>query len=598
MRSIRLSLVVYFVTLVVAGLGVASYLVYEVAQRTLRDKEHAAGELIDTSYKERCQEAHTQLDERLLSQARTLAGQVRPRFRPMREILFHLNILGMMTSSVGPNAHTIVPHMLHLTQGHQYRRRGWPSLSPLQFQLWHHDMIELGFGEEVEVPEDHRLPRLSYRIQTNNWGNAIPNRGGLNLPDEADFAPNERLTWTFDDCILPDRGPVRRIRFRSLIALQEGGGPPPGPPSSRNFYQAPRPAIIIQCAASTSDLEASLEPYQRQRDEDHKRIRTETEETIARLQKWLLLITGLTLAATTLGSIGLVWLGLRPLRRLGEAVSKLSPRNFQLLMEPQRMPVELQPIADRLRTSLDQLRRAFHREKQATADISHELRTPLAAMLTTLELALRKPRSLDQYREMLQDCLGSARHMHQIVERLLTLARLDAGVDRLRAQMINPLELAEQCVSAVRPLATARGLQVHLKAGTPDGAASLEETARLLTDPDKLREVLNNLLHNAIQYNRPAGCIDLVVTPCGEEMQFEVRDTGIGIPPEARDRIFERFYRADPARAGDGLNAGLGLAIVKEYVELMGGHISVESAPGKGSTFLVQLPVQGPAAAA
>jgi signal transduction histidine kinase len=141
-------------------------------------------------------------------------------------------------------------------------------------------------------------------------------------------------------------------------------------------------------------------------------------------------------------------------------------------------------------------------------------------------------------------------------------------------------------------------LQVHLKAGSQEGAASLEETARLLTDPDKLREVLNNLLHNAIQYNRPAGCIDLVVTPCGEEVQFEVRDTGIGIPAEARERIFERFYRADPARAGDGLNAGLGLAIVKEYVELMGGHISVESAPGQGSTFRVQLPVQGPAAAA
>ena len=109
--------------------------------------------------------------------------------------------------------------------------------------------------------------------------------------------------------------------------------------------------------------------------------------------------------------------------------------------------------------------------------------------------------------------------------------------------------------------------------------------------PDKLREVLNNLLHNAIQYNRPDGRIDLVVARQGERVQLEVRDTGIGIAPESRDLIFERFYRADSSRTGDGMNAGLGLAIVKEYVELMGGHISVESAPGQGSTFAFTLPV-------
>jgi signal transduction histidine kinase len=129
-------------------------------------------------------------------------------------------------------------------------------------------------------------------------------------------------------------------------------------------------------------------------------------------------------------------------------------------------------------------------------------------------------------------------------------------------------------------------------------ADSSEPPSRLTTDPDKLREVLNNLLHNAIQYNRPDGKIDLVVGRHNGHVQVEVRDTGIGIAAESRERIFERFYRADPARACDGLNAGLGLAIVKEYVELMGGHISVESAPGQGSTFRVELPATDPASAA
>jgi signal transduction histidine kinase len=114
----------------------------------------------------------------------------------------------------------------------------------------------------------------------------------------------------------------------------------------------------------------------------------------------------------------------------------------------------------------------------------------------------------------------------------------------------------------------------------------------MATDPDKLREVLTNLLHNAVQYNRPNGEIDLRVARDNGHLQVEVRDTGIGIAPEARDCVFERFYRADPSRNSDGLHAGLGLAIVKEYVDLMGGTIAVDSAEGQGSTFRVRLPVR------
>ena len=103
-------------------------------------------------------------------------------------------------------------------------------------------------------------------------------------------------------------------------------------------------------------------------------------------------------------------------------------------MDQRRLPGELKPIARRMTDTLEMLKRAFAREKQATADISHELRTPLAALLTTTEIALRKPRTAEEYREMLRDCRLSAQQMTQAVERLLALARLDAGVDRLRPQ--------------------------------------------------------------------------------------------------------------------------------------------------------------------
>jgi signal transduction histidine kinase len=116
------------------------------------------------------------------------------------------------------------------------------------------------------------------------------------------------------------------------------------------------------------------------------------------------------------------------------------------------------------------------------------------------------------------------------------------------------------------------------------------------TDPDKLREVIVNLLHNAIQYNQPAGAVDLSAQADNGWLDLQVHDTGQGIAPEAFGHIFERFYRSDPSRSGSELHAGLGLSIVKGYVGLLGGTITVESQVGQGSTFRVRLPAVGQAA--
>jgi signal transduction histidine kinase len=183
--------------------------------------------------------------------------------------------------------------------------------------------------------------------------------------------------------------------------------------------------------------------------------------------------------------------------------------------------------------------------------------------------------------------------MHQIVERLLTLARLDAGVDRLRVQSVDVAALARQCATVIRPLAEARGLKLTFDIpSSPTQAAGGDGACLAPIDPDKLREIVTNLLHNAIQYNKPGGSIDLRVASERGNLEVEVRDTGIGIAPAAREHIFERFYRADPSRNCDELHAGLGLAIVKEYIDLMGGSIGVESTEGQGSTFRVLLPVR------
>jgi signal transduction histidine kinase len=304
------------------------------------------------------------------------------------------------------------------------------------------------------------------------------------------------------------------------------------------------------------------------------------------LRRHLILISLSTFAATVVGCSLLVRLGLSPLRRLSEAVGRVSPSDFQLPINDATLPVELTPITGRLRVTLNELRKAFEREKHAAADISHELRTPVAALMTTLSVALKKTRSVDEYRQTLQDCQGIGRHLRQLVERVMALARLDSGVDRLRQRTVDLQDLAEQCAALVRPLAAERGIEVRVHCPKP---------VTWTVDADKLREVIINLMHNAVEYNRPRGAVDLTVQADGDTLDVQVHDTGVGIAPEAVEHVFERFYRADPSRQNSDLHAGLGLSIVKGYVELLGGSVTVSSVGGEGSTFRVRLPQTAPA---
>lgn len=365
---------------------------------------------------------------------------------------------------------------------------------------------------------------------------------------------------------------------------------PPGPrdftgprPERNRALERAAPAIFIQCAADTSQRDETLAGYRADLTRRLDEVTAEAAETLDGLRHRLWWIGAATFAAALIGSCWLVGLGLSPLRRLSEAVSRVSERDMTLQCKSAQLPPELRPIAERLAQTLQLLQRAFARERQAAADISHELRTPLAALLTTLEVGLRRQRSPEEYAELLKDCHAIGQQMTQLVERLLALARIDAGVDTVRPEEVDVVNLARQCVSLVRPLAEARNLKLELHC---------EEARHLLhTDPGKLREVLNNLLHNAVEYNRPNGRIDVTVERENGSLEVRVADTGIGISPQAQLHIFERFYRADQSRQAEGLHAGVGLSIVKGYVELMGGTIAVDSREGEGSTFRLALPV-------
>jgi signal transduction histidine kinase len=344
--------------------------------------------------------------------------------------------------------------------------------------------------------------------------------------------------------------------------------------------------VFVHHARPYSELDARLAADQKERDEQLARVREETRVELVQLRTRLIIIGCGTFAALVLGGWFIVARGLAPLRKLSEAVSRVSEKDFRLPVVAAELGHELAPIHARLTQTLTLLHRAFDREKQAVADISHELRTPIAALLATIDVALRKPRTPDQYRTTLEECRLISKQLGQLVERIMTLASLDAGNDHTHVVRTDAIELAGGCAAVIRPLAAANNLTV-----STNFAADLV----LETDPAKLREVLMNLLHNAVEYNKPGGNIDLAARRDGACAVFEVRDTGIGLAADVRDKIFARFYRADSSRHATGVHAGLGLSIVKEYVARLGGSISVESELGAGTTFRITLPLVAPA---
>jgi signal transduction histidine kinase len=638
MKSIRLSLMVYFLVLLAVALTVASLLVFRTAEQTLQAKRQATEQLIQAQYRERCREEEARFDDALREQAQSLARFVQVQFDSdrveTRSRYLSLHALGLLSSSLSPNGYVLAPTWIaegapgkrlpleerfspeRRPPGERPPRRG-PWLSRVFLEFHHKKFWDLTLREDRLLFPGDGLVCDYFQIDSPS-GNPYhsPSMAGRSFAlDPRVFAADRLVDWVFEDTILSPDTRVRRVVLKTsgVDVVWGGGGPRSAPPNQR---PPPRsgPTIYVHCAAETGKRDANLAGLAQRRDEEMAAVDSQTNDSLGSLRTRLLAISLIVFAATAVGSFWLVRLGLSPLRRLSDAVSRVSAKDFHLPLGERSLPLELRPIADRLTNTLALLKRAFAREKQAAADISHELRTPLAALLTTTELALRKPRSVEQYRELMQDCRLSAQQMNQIVERLLTLARLDAGVDRLRPQAVDVTALARQCAAVVRPLAEARDLTLTVKCPPLEGD---KETGRqgdkekqaldafslspclpvslspmlVQIDPDKLREVVTNLLHNAIQYNRPGGSIGLRVARDNGSLEVQVQDTGIGIASEAREHIFERFYRADPSRGSDELHAGLGLAIVKEYIDLMGGSIGVESTEGQGSTFRVLLPV-------
>ncbi|WP_439879170.1 heavy metal sensor histidine kinase [Pseudomonas prosekii] len=306
---------------------------------------------------------------------------------------------------------------------------------------------------------------------------------------------------------------------------------------------------------------------------------THHQHFLQRMQNLIWLTVGLSALATALLGAWAARSGLRPLRRMSVVASGVSARSLNARLPEENMPPELAEMAHNFNAMLGRLDDSFQRLSAFSADIAHELRTPLSNLLTHTQVTLTRPRPLEDYREALHSNLEELQWMAQLVNDMLYLAKADHGLLMPKRE---PLELAEETdvlLEFFAPLA--EDAQVQL---------SREGSARMRGDRSMLRRALSNLLDNALRFTPVGGEVRVRIVEQSEGLTLLVANTGSGIDPALLPRLFDRFYRADPARQeGSSEHAGLGLAITQSIIRAHGGLIRCESANG-WTRFVIELP--------
>jgi heavy metal sensor kinase len=290
-------------------------------------------------------------------------------------------------------------------------------------------------------------------------------------------------------------------------------------------------------------------------------------------------------ALLSVAAAGGYWMSRRALEPVDEITR--TARNIGVRDLAQRLAVstsgdELARLAETLNEMLARLEAAFQRITRFTADASHELRTPVAVVRTSAELALSKPRSEGEYREVLSLILSETEKISRLIEELLELARADSGAVELslmRTDLREPLREACRQASFL-----AESKEIELRAEIP------EQAVWIAGESSALEKLFMIVLDNAVKYTASGGQVDVSVKPNGQFALIDVTDTGIGIAAEDIPHLFERFYRVDKARSRESGGIGLGLAIGRWIAQTHRGEITVQSEPHRGSTFQIKLP--------
>jgi heavy metal sensor kinase len=279
------------------------------------------------------------------------------------------------------------------------------------------------------------------------------------------------------------------------------------------------------------------------------------------------------------GGAFLAFRALRPIRQLISTVRSVGPNRMDARVPIPHTGDELDELATLFNGMLEKIEALINGMRDSLDNVAHDLRTPITRFRGTAEMALQSDQNLEICREALADCIEESERMLTMLNTLMDISEAETGVMKLDLKSVNVSALVEGVAELYRYVAEDKGISVHTKSS---------KDLYLTADPNRMRQILANLLDNAIKYTPNGGRIDIEAHHREKKIGILVKDTGIGIHPEELPRIWDRLYRCDQSRSQRGL--GLGLSLVKAIVQAHKGQIEVFSEPGKGSTFIISLP--------
>jgi two-component system, OmpR family, heavy metal sensor histidine kinase CusS len=288
--------------------------------------------------------------------------------------------------------------------------------------------------------------------------------------------------------------------------------------------------------------------------------------------------------AVLVAALGVWWItrkALQPLQEVAAAAEQIDAKALNQRLPQPRVEDEIGRLVQVLNHAFDRLERSFEQATRFSSDASHELKTPLTIMRGEIESALKTEVDNPQIESLLDGLLAETQRLCDIVEKLLLLSRADAGALTLTKEILDFSSICHELVEDAQILTKPKRITTEFEI-SPD--------VKVLADESYLRRMLLNLLDNSIKYNLEGGSLSISLTKSGALAVFRIANTGPGIPKEHENRVFERFYRADPSRSSDTSGSGLGLSICQEIVAAHGGQMWLEQPRSGWTAFIVALP--------
>ncbi len=456
------------------------------------------------------------------------------------------------------------------------------------------------------------MARVSIRLRLTLWYAAVLLAGLCVFAGGMWFAIQQRLTAGVDQrlaakvqgirALLEIEGGMNTAQLKDELS-EYARGMPDGTlllvrePGGQRILTSPEPG-----AAFLAELELGPQPRYRGIDDKDRPFRVlttkiqsgahayqatvatsldEVQDVLASLRSLLFLATPAVLLAACLGGYWISRRAMAPVDEMTRTARSISVQDLSARLSVPNTGDELQRLAEAWNGVLARIETAMQRVRQFTADASHELRTPVALIRTTAELTLRRKREVEEYRTALQQIQAEAERMTQLTGDLLALARADSSGLETSFTDVELTEVARDIVSRMQPVAESKG--IRLTASLPG------EGVKVRGDEPAIRRLVMILVDNALKHTQQDGVVTVAATRNGDGVMLSVRDNGEGIDAEALPHIFERFYRADPARTGSS-GSGLGLSIAQTIAQLHGANIEVETAPGAGARFSLRFP--------